>query len=347
MAEPLLPSDYPSFLKLIKEQVQQAQLKAIVAVNRELILLYWHIGKEILATQEQQGWGVGVVERLSQDLRDTFPHMTGFSPRNLKYMRAFAEAYSDEDTIVQRSVAQLPWRHNIALLEKVKDQEERFWYTRQVIEHGWTRDMLVHQIELQLFQRKGKAINNFTQALPSPRSEFASSTLKDPYIFDFLTLKDDALERDLQDALLTEVQKMLLELGTGFTFVGSNYHLKVDGDDFYIDLLFYHIRLRCFVVVDLKINEFKPEYAGKMNFYLMAVDAQVKHPDDNQSIGLILCKTKGKVMAEYAVKSSTQPLGVASYQYTTSLPKSLQSQLPDIKELEESLEGIRAEVDQG
>jgi predicted nuclease of restriction endonuclease-like (RecB) superfamily len=345
MAEPLLPSDYPSFLKLIKEQVQQAQLKALVAVNRELILLYWHIGQSIRERQNREGWGAKVIDKLSQDLHAEFPYMRGFSVRNLNYMRTFAEAYPDEQ-FVQTASAQITWSHNTLLLDKVKDSDERLWYMQQAAEHGWSHSILVIQIETQHYHRKGKALTNFKATLPTLDSDLASEVLKDPYVFNFITTGDDSKERHLQGALIAHIQRFLLELGTGFTFVGSNYHVRVGGDDFYIDLLFYHIHLRCYVVIELKAGAFKPEYAGQINFYLTAINRQVKRPDDNPTIGLILCKTKNKVTAEYALSNISNPVGVASYQHTTSLPKSLQSQLPDIKELEESLEEIRAEVDQ-
>jgi len=339
MTQELIPSDYQAFLQTIKTRVQQAQLKALVAVNRELILLYWQIGRGILERQEQQGWGAGVIDQLSRDLHAAFPEMRGFSLRNLKYMRAFAAAYPDE-SIVQQLVAQLPWGHNIVLLEKVKDEKERLWYIEHAIEHGWSRSILEIQIETGLFQRKGKALTNFKSTLPALQSDLAQDVLNDPYVFDFITTSEETKERNLQDALLTQIQRFLLELGIGFTFVGSNYHLVVGDEDFYLDLLFYHIRLRCFVVIELKRGAFKPEYAGKMNFYLTAVDRQLKNPSDNATIGLILCKTKNKVMAEYALADIRKPVGIATYQFTTSLPDALKDQLPGVAELEESLKDI-------
>jgi predicted nuclease of restriction endonuclease-like (RecB) superfamily len=343
MGKDLLPTDYQAFLATIKARIQQAQLKAMVAVNTELTLLYWQIGRSILERQQAEGWGTGVIDKLSADLHAAFPEMQGFSPRNLKYMRAFAEAYPNEEVIVQRGVAQIPWRHNIALLEKLKENEERFWYIEQTIKYGWTRDVLVHQIASGLFKRQGKAITNFIRALPSPQSELAQATLKDPYIFDFLTLAKEAGERALQTSLLSHIQKFLLELGIGFTFVGSNYHLTVEGDDYYLDLLFYHIQLRCFVVIELKTHEFKPEYAGKMNFYLKAIDETIKHPADNPTIGIILCETKKKITAEYTLSNIQSPMGVATYQTGEALPEDLKDKLPDIKLLEERLEEIREE----
>jgi predicted nuclease of restriction endonuclease-like (RecB) superfamily len=230
------------------------------------------------------------------------------------------------------------------LLDKVKGEEERLWYVQHAVDHGWSRNVLVHQIETHLYQRKGKATTNFQNTLPTPQSDFAHDTLKDPYIFDFITTSDETKERHIQSELIAHIQRFLLELGAGFTFVGSNYHLVVGDEDFYLDLLFYHIRLRCFVVIDLKSADFKPEHAGKMNFYLTAVDEQVKHPDDNPTIGIILCKSKSKVKAEYALRNIQSPMGVATYQVTASLPETLKDQLPDIGEIEASLQEIGEDI---
>jgi predicted nuclease of restriction endonuclease-like (RecB) superfamily len=286
-----LPADYHAFLQNIKTRVQQAQLKAVVAVNQELILLYWQIGKEILARQEQEGWGTKVTDRLSADLHAAFPQMKGFSPRNLKYMRAFAKAYPEEP-FVQQVAAQIPWFHHCVLLDKIPAQDERLWYLHQTMEHGWSRNVLALQIETRLYQRKGKAQTNFQTTLPSLESDLATDILKDPYVFDFITMSDEAKERNVQSHLVANIRRFLLELGVGFTFVGSNYHIAVGGEDYYIDLLFYHIRLRCFVVIELKAGSFKPEYVGKLNFYMTAIDRQVKTPEDSKTIGIILCKTK-------------------------------------------------------
>lgn len=282
---------YDDFLRDLKERIRSAQVQAVLAVNRELVLLYWQIGCDILTRQQQQGWGTKVIERLAADLRSAFPEMKGFSPRNLKYMRAFAEAYPMEQ-IVQQVVAQIPWGHNVRILDIVKDPTERLWYVQQTIQHGWSRNVLVHQIESGLYHRQGKAVTNFDRTLPKPQSELAQQLLKDPYNFDFLSLGKDALERDLERALIDHIRDFLLELGVGFAFVGSQYHLEVGGQDFYIDLLFYHLRLRCYVVIDLKMSGFQPEFSGKMNFYLSVVDDLLRHPDDQPSIGMILCKSK-------------------------------------------------------
>jgi predicted nuclease of restriction endonuclease-like (RecB) superfamily len=342
MGKDLLPSDYSTFLHTIKTRIQQAQLRAVVAVNTELILLYWQIGRAILERQQTQGWGSGVIEQLSKDLHAAFPQMKGFSPRNLGYMKVFAKTYPDE-TILQQVVAKLPWVHHIVLLEKIKDEKERLWYMEHAIEYGWSRNILAIQIETRLYHRKGKALTNFTQTLPELDSDLAQDILKDPYVFDFITTNDENKERQLQGALLANIRRFLLELGVGFTFVGSNYHLVVGDEDYYIDLLFYHIRLRCFVVIELKAGRFKPEYAGKLNFYMTAIDRQVKHAEDNKTIGIILCKTKNKVTAEYALSNMQSPMGVATYQTGEALPEDLKDKLPDIKLLEEKLEEIREE----
>lgn len=292
---------YDEFLRGLKQRIRTAQVKAALAVNRELVLLYWSIGRDILDRQQKGGWGAKVIDRLSKDLHAEFPNMTGFSPRNLKYMRAFAEAWPEE-SIVQQLVAQLPWGHNVRLLDYIKSPEERLWYVNQAIANGWSRNVLVLQIESGLYRRTGKAVTNFQTALPAADSDLAQQLIRDPYNFDFLTLADDARERELETGLLAHLQRFLLELGNGFAFVGRQVPLQVGGEDFKIDLLFYHLKLRRFVVIDLKMTPFKPEYAGKMNFYLAAVDDLMRHPDDQPSIGLILCKAKNRLVAEYALR---------------------------------------------
>jgi predicted nuclease of restriction endonuclease-like (RecB) superfamily len=333
---------YDDFLRDLKERIRHAQTRAALAVNRELVLLYWQIGRDILARQQQQGWGARVIDRLAADLRHAFPEVQGFSPRNLKYMRAFAETWPDEQ-IVQAPLAQLTWYHNIALLEKAKSPEERLWYTTQAIQYGWSRNLLVHQIETGLYHRQAQAITNFERTLPSPQSDLAQQILKDPYNFDFLTLGPDAHERDMERGLLEHLRAFLLELGIGFAFVGSQYPLDVGGEDFHLDLLFYHLRLRCFVVIDLKLTAFRPEFAGKMNFYLSAVDDLLRHPDDQPTIGIVLCKTKNRVIAEYALRDLNKPIGVSEYQLLEALPEQLKGNLPTIEELEAELSGLADE----
>lgn len=285
-----------------------------------------------------------MIDRLATDLSHAFPEAQGFSPRNLKYMRAFAEAWPDE-SIVQQVAAQIPWFHNCVLLDKVKEPDERLWYVRHTIQHGWSRNVLVHQIESGLYHRQGKALTNFDRTLPAPQSELAQQILKDPYNFDFLTLGSDAQERELERGLLEHVRAFLLELGVGFAFVGSQYLLEVGGEEFRIDLLFYHLKLRCHVVIDLKISDFKPEFAGKMNFYLSAVDELLRHPDDQPSIGMILCKTRNRVIVEYALRDVGKPIGITEHQLTAMLPEQLKSSLPTIEELEAELSQTTAETD--
>ncbi len=333
---------YNDFLSELKTRISHAQLRAAVAVNKELVLLYWQIGRDILHRQQQQGWGAKVINRLATDLQQAFPEIKGFSLRNLKYMRAFAQAYPDEQ-FVQQLVAQIPWGHNVRILDTVKDSVEREWYIKQTIQYGWSRNVLVHQIESQLYHRQGKAITNFDLTLSKPQSELAQQLLKDPYSFDFLNLGEEILERDLERALINHIRDFLLELGVGFAFVGSQYHLEVGGEDFYIDLLFYHLRLRCYVVIDLKIEEFKPEFSGKMNFYVSAVDDLLRHPDDQPTIGIILCKSKNKVIAEYSLRDMNKPIGVSVYQLRNNLPKGLQGNLPTVEQLEAELEIVDIE----
>lgn len=333
-----LPTNYTFLLDSLRERIRSAQVRAVLSVNREMVLLYWQIGQDILAQQAQHGWGAKVIDHLSLDLRRAFPSMKGFSARNLKYMRAFAAAWPDEQ-FVQQVAAQIPWFHNCVLLDKLSNPLEREWYAHRTIENGWSRNVLVHQIESRLHLRISEAQTNFAQTLPSPQSELAQQVLKDPYIFDFLDLGEDAYERDLERALLEQLRSFLLELGLGFAFVGSQYHLEVGGQDFYLDLLFYHFRLRCFVVFDLKIGEFQPEYAGKMNFYLSALDERLRGVQDQPSIGVILCRTKNRIIVEYALRDLSKPIGVSAYPLTQSLPDSLKGSLPTIEDLEAELIG--------
>jgi len=324
--------DYVELLADLKDRIRRARLRAAVAVNEELILLYWSIGRDILLRQGAAGWGAKVIDRLASDLKRDFPEMTGLSSRNLKYMRAFAEAFPDQE-IVQQVIAQLPWGHAITLVEAVKDPEQRLWYAHRSREHGWSRNVLVHQIGTDLHGRQGKALTNFARTLPAPQSDLAQELIKDPYSFDFLGLGPDISERELERGLLEHLRALILELGKGFAFVGSQYQLEVGGQDYYLDLLFYHLQLRCFVVVELKIEEFKPEFAGKMNFYLSAVDDILRHADDAPTIGIILCKGKNEVIVEYALRDSTKPMGVAEYKLSHALPAPLQAALPTAQEL--------------
>ncbi len=330
------PAGYTDWLAELKTRIHAAQQRAALAVNRELVLLYWQIGRDILARQADQGWGAKVIERLAHDLRTAFPEMKGFSRANLMYMRAFAEAWPDAE-IVQQAVGQLPWGHNLVLLTRLKDPALRLAYAQRAIQHGWSRNVLNIHIETRRVEREGQATTNFEAQLPAPQSDLARESLKDPYLFDFLGVGDEAKERVIESALVQHITQFLIELGAGFAFVGRQVHIEVGGDDFFIDLLFYHLKLRCYVVVELKASSFKPEHTGKLSFYLSAVDAQVKHPDDNPTIGLLLCKSQNRVVAEYALRDSNKPIGVAEYQLVNALPAELQTNLPSIEQIEREL----------
>ncbi|MEX3614422.1 MAG: PDDEXK nuclease domain-containing protein [Burkholderia gladioli] len=332
----LTENDYGAWLSELKGRVQARQMRAALAVNSELVLLYWEIGTSILEKQKQEGYGTKVIDRLAKDLRSVFPEMKGFSPRNLKYMRAFAESWPESE-VVQEVLAQLSWYHHVALLDKLKDRIARTWYAKAAIEYGWSRNILVMQIETRLYEREGKAITNFAQRLPAPQSDLAAAVLKDPYVFDFLGLGREAQERTIENALVDHIVRFLLELGAGFAFVGRQVHLEVGGDDFFIDLLFYHLKLRCYVVVELKATSFKPEYTGQLNFYLSAVDGLLRHEHDQPTIGLLLCKSQNRIVAEYALKDIAKPMGVAEYQLIEALPKELETNLPSIERIEAEL----------
>lgn len=340
MVNSLSSDSYRQFLQSLKERIRSAQVKAALAVNQELILLYWQIGREILDRQQQEGWGTKVIDRLARDLKRDFPNMTGFSARNLKYMRAFADAYPDGQ-LVQQVFSQIPWGHNVRLLDGVKDPEERLWYAQQTIEHGWSRNILLTHIDQQLHKQKSAAITNFERTLPPDQSDLAKNLLKDPYNFDFLTLAADAQERDLEKSLLMHIRDFLLELGVGFAFVGSQYPIQVGNREYAIDLLFYHLKLRCFVVIDLKLGEFEPEFSGKMNFFVSAVDDLLRHADDQPTIGMILCKSNDATVAEYSLRDVNKPIGVAIHRLGRQLPENLQGTLPTVEELEQQLENAQ------
>jgi predicted nuclease of restriction endonuclease-like (RecB) superfamily len=372
-----LPAGYGELLGEIKARIARSRIEAALAANHVLIDLYWHIGRSIVERQKLQGWGKSVVERLAADIQSAFPGISGFSRQNIWTMRAFYLAYTKEITILLRPVRelpdanlsqpvrelngvilpqpvaesngenlpsamkQIPWGHNLELIFKLKDPAIRLWYAQKTLEHGWSRAVLVHQIKSRLYERQGSVVTNFDAALPPAQSDLAKQAIKDPYVFDFLTMSGDAAERDLERGLVEHIRKFLLELGVGFAFVGSQYHIEVAGDDFYIDLLFYHLRLRCFVVIDLKAGAFKPEDAGKMSFYLAAVDDALRHPDDEPSIGIILCGTKKRLIAEYALRNMSAPIGVSEYRLATTLPEDLKGSLPSVEELESELRKSR------
>ena len=329
-------NEYLATIEQVKQEIKAAQYKAAVHVNTELIMLYHSIGCVINA---HKSWGNKFIENLAQDIKLEFPQTTGYSVRNLKYMAKFAATYPDSE-FVQQVVAQIPWGHNVVLLDKVSDADERNWYIEACRKNGWSRNVLVHQIESGLYQRQALAekISNFENRLPSPQSELAVQTMKDPYSFDFIPFKEDMVERDIERALVQDVTRLLLELGTGFAFLGNQYHLNVGGDDFYIDLLFYNLNLRCYVVIELKTGEFKPEYAGQLNFYLSAVDGILKKEADNPSIGLLLCKSKNDLVAEYSLKDMSKPIGVSEYKITSTLPEELEQQLPSVEDLQKRIQ---------
>lgn len=341
--------DYKKFITSLKTKIRSAQIKGAIAVNKELIKLYWDIGKDIVEKQDQEGWGSKVLERVAKDIQNEFPGIEGFSRRNMFIMRAFYQAYEK----VQQVVAQLdnlpifsiPWGHNALILEKIKDTAERLWYAAKVIEHGWSRSMLTVWIENDLYRREGKAITNFKAVLPTPQSDLAQQSLKDPYLFEFLTLHKEHLEKDLEDGLVAHIQKFLIELGQGFAFVGQQYHIMAGEQDLYIDLLFYHLKLRCYIIVELKGGKFDSRDVGQMSAYLSAVDDQLKHEHDQPSIGIILCKTKDNIFAEYVLRNFNRPIGVAEFEVkmVEKLPKELKSSLPTVEEIEAEFSVIQKE----
>lgn len=325
-------AEYLETISAIKSEIKGAQYRAVLGANRELIMLYWRIGQVINA---HKTWGNKFVENLAADIKLEFPNATGYSARNLKYMAKFAETYPDIE-FVQTVSAQISWSHNVAILDKVKDADQRVWYMESARKNGWSKNVLVHQIESGLYERQALSgkVNNFAAALPPQQSELAQQMMKDPYVFDFIPFRENMVERDIERALVSEVTKLLLELGTGFAFLGNQYHLNVGGDDFYVDLLFYHLKLRSYVVIELKTGEFKPEYAGQLNFYLSAVDGILKAEGDNPSIGLLLCKTKNDLVAEYSLKDVSKPIGVSEYRVTGVLPEELRDQLPSVEDIQ-------------
>ncbi len=332
--------EYILWVKELKGLIASSQIKAAISVNRELLTLYWHIGKSISEKVEKMNWGSSVVEELSIDLKKIFPNQKGFSRSNLFYMKKWFELYSSgniDSEKIQQLVGQIPWGQNVLIITKSKDINEALFYASKTLENNWSRTVLAHQIELDFYGRKGKAITNFNATLDGPQSELAIETLKDPYKLDFLTLEEKAIEKDIEEQLIKHITSFLLELGTGFSFVGRQVPLEIDGHDFYIDLLFYHIKLKCYVVVELKAVEFKAEYAGKLNLYLSAVDDLIKTDNENPSIGLLLCKSKSKIIAEYALRGTSQPIGIAEYELSKAIPENLKTTLPTIAEIEKEL----------
>lgn len=335
-----MPHDYALMLEELKTRIQEERLRVVLSANAAMVLLYWDIGRVILDRQQREGWGAKVIDRLSADLQQAFPDMRGLSPRNLKYMRAFASAWPERQ-IVQEGLAQITWYHNIALLERLGDSKTRLWYAQKTIANGWSHNILIVQIENAAHEREGKAITNFPATLPPPDSDMAAQVFKDPYLFDFLGTADPRREKEVEQALMDHIQRFLLELGVGFAFVGRQVHLEIGSQDFYLDLLFYHLKLRCFVVVELKAVAFDPSFVGKLNLYLSAVDDLMRHPDDKPTIGLLLCRSKNRLIVEYALRDFKKPIGVAQWQtkIVKSLPKELRGSLPTIEELEKELGG--------
>lgn len=366
---------YGSLLTEIKDRIRQAQTRAALSANAEMIAMYWDIGRMIQQRQQMEGWGAGVIPRLAADLKNELPEEKGFSERNIKRMLRFYREYPElpepeahlvpqvaallktkenkPSIIVPQPAAQLqnlttstisahlafgiPWFHHVILIEKIKDLPTRLWYMEQTIEQGWSRDTLAAMIKSNAHARQGQAVSNFSTRLPAPQSELARQLLKDPYLFDFLTIEEPFHERELETSLVRHLERFLLELGQGFAFVGRQYHLEVSDKDFYLDLLFYHLKLRCFIVVELKKGEFKPEYAGKMNFYCSVVDDQLRNEADEPTIGLILCQTKDRILAEYSLRDIHKPIGISDYELTRSLPDNLKSSLPTVEEIEAEL----------
>jgi len=335
---------YKIFIKELKKKVQTTQIKASIKVNEELLRLYWEIAKMIVAKQKEASWGANLIEQISKDLKREFPDMKGFSATNIKYMRNWYLFWSDENRPqVVDEVFQIPWGHNREIITKVKKNEEAIFYAQQTVENGWSRAVLLHQIESGLYERGGKAINNFEAKLPSPQSDLAKAILKDPYSFDFLSLTEKHNERELENGLMKHITHFLLELGRGFSFVGRQYRLVVGGDEFFIDLLFYHIKLKCYVVVELKTVKFKPDFAGQLNFYVSAIDGELREKEDNPTLGILICKSKNNTVVEYALQNINSPIGVSEYQLVSKLPKEFKSSLPSIEAIESELQNIEDE----
>ncbi|AWG22004.1 hypothetical protein FFWV33_10995 [Flavobacterium faecale] len=335
-----LENTYKPWLKSIKQKIKFAQLTVAVKVNSQLMELYWDLAKDIVSKQKEANWGDSVLEQLSIDLKLSFPDISGFSRRNLYAIRQWYLFYESIDSIVPQAVAQIPWGHNRLIISKIKNTDEAIFYANATVQNGWSREQLEIQIKNNFFLSKGKAVTNFKNTLPEFESQLAIETLKNPYNFDFLGLENDALEREIESAMMQHITSFLLELGKGFAFVGRQYAIQVGENNYAIDLLFYHLELRCYIVLELKSGKFKPEYAGKLNFYLSAIDSQLKHPQDNPSIGLILCKHKDKIEAEYSIRDIQKPIGISEYQLTQALPKNYQSKLPTVEQIELELNDL-------
>lgn len=338
--------EYKAWIEDIKNRIKQSQVKAAVKVNYELLELYWGIGKDIVAKQKHAKWGDAFLTTMSKDLQRAFPDMSGFSVQNLKSIRYWYKFYNSEENglqpvsqmeLVENMVKSIPWGHNQRIMYKCGNVQEALFYVQKTMDNGWSRNVLEHQIDSGLYNRQGRAVSNFQLKLPEAQSDLAQQTLKDPYNFDFLTLREEYDERELEDALINQITQFLLELGTGFSYLGRQVHLHVGESDFYMDLLFYHVQLHCYVVVELKTEKFKPEFAGKLNFYVTAVNKQMKSEQDNPTIGLLICKDKDDVVAEYALDDISQPIGIAAYELTKVLREEFKSSLPTVEEIENEL----------
>lgn len=326
--------DYGNWLKELKDKIRSSQIKASISVSQTLIELYWDIGKDLIEKQKNSDWGSNFIEQLSIDLKHEFPEINGFSRRNLYAIRQWYLFYSKQFEFVPQVVAQIPWGHNRLIINKIKDIDKAIFYTKSTTENSWGRDTLESQIDNKLYERKGNALTHFTKTLPEPLSDLANQTIKDPYNFDFLGLEEEAQEREIEHQLIHRITDFLLELGKGFAFVGRQFKIEISETDYFIDMLFYHLDLRCYVVIELKAVKFKPEFSGKLNFYLSAVDSLIKKPEDNPTIGILLCKTKDSIEAEFALRDINKPIGIADYKLTQAIPDSLKTKLPTVEELE-------------
>jgi len=340
-----IDKNYNTWIVELKDKVKQAQQRAFLSVNQEMLKLYWNLGKEITEKIESAKYGDKIVPRIASDLQEAFPDIKGFSYRNIKYMRQWFQFYNKEVSIGQQPVAQfnnhifsIPWSHHIVIMSKTSSKKEALFYVSKTLENSWSRNVLTTQIENNLFSRTGKTLNNFSDTLPAPQSDLANETFKSPYIFEFLNLNEDIKEAELEKQITNNIKKFLLELGNGFAFIGNQYKLNVGGDDFFIDLLFFNIELNCYVVFELKIGEFKPEYAGKLNFYVNAINEEVKKDNHNPTIGVLLCKTPNETVVEYSIKNINTAIGISQYEMATELPKELRNAMPSVQELQEKLD---------
>ncbi|WP_225739547.1 PDDEXK nuclease domain-containing protein [Chlorobium phaeovibrioides] len=351
-------ADYRDWLVSIKSRIHAARMKIALSANGELIALYYELGAQITERESTAQWGTGFIDAFSKDLKASFPDVGGFSAKNLRYCRAFFRFYCDTaiwqqavaklasdpwagmDPELVQHIAQIPWGHHIQIFSRCSDLAEAAFYIGQTLEQGWSRDVLAMQLKSRLYDRAGKAVTNFSRTLPAPQSDLAQQTLKDPYTFDFMSMTAPYNERDVERQLTRHITHFLLELGKGFAFIGRQYHLEIAGNDYYIDLLFYHVTLKCYVVVELKNRKFIPEYAGKLNFYLSAVDSLLKRDDDEPTIGLLLCRDKNNIEVEFALRDMNKPMGVSEYSLMETLPDNLKAALPTVEEIERDLKQL-------